>query len=99
EPHLVHITSDFISACLPDSLGSLTGDKSVSTVFDNTKIKRFVPGFCATVPYAQGVRSTLAWFDADPARKLIDAQADAAWDKLLDAYEYGARAALERFQS
>jgi len=99
EPRLVHITSDFISACLPDSLGSLTGDKSVSTVFDNTKIKRFVPGFCATVPYAQGVRRTLAWFDADPARKLIDAEADAAWDKLLDAYEYGTRAALERFQS
>ena len=99
EPHLVHITSDFISACLPDSLGSLTGDKAVSTVFDNAKIKRFVPGFCATVPFAQGIRRTLAWFDADPARKLIDAEANAAWDKLLDAYEHGTRAALERFQS
>ncbi len=99
EPHFVHITSDFIAACLPDALGSLIGDKAVSTVFDNTKIKRFVPGFCATVPFAQGIRRTLAWFDADPARKLIDAEADAAWDKLLDAYEYGTRAALERFQS
>ena len=99
EAHFVHITSDFISACMPDSLGGLTGDKSVSTVFDNTKIKRFVPGFCATVPYVQGIRCTLAWFDADPARKLIDTEADAAWDKLIDAYEYGTRAALERFQS
>ncbi len=95
----VHIASDFIAACLPDALGSLIGDKAVSTVFDNTKIKRFVPAYCATVPFAQGIRRTLAWFDADPARKLIDAEADAAWDKLIDAYEYGTRAALDRFQA
>ncbi len=98
EPRLVHIPSETIAACLPDALGSLIGDKAVSTVFDNTKIKRFVPGYCATVPFAQGIRRTLAWFDADPARKLIDAEASAAWDKLIDAYEYGTRAALERFQ-
>jgi len=95
----IHIPSDFIAACLPDALGSLTGDKSVSTVFDNTKIKRFVPGYCATMPFAQGIRRTLAWFDADPARKVIDTDADAAWNKLIEAYEYGTRAALDRFES
>jgi nucleoside-diphosphate-sugar epimerase len=99
EPHLVHIPSEFIAACLPDALGSLIGDKAVSVVFDNTKIKRFVPGFCATVPFAQGIRRTLAWFDAHPARKLIDAEANATWDKLIEAYEEGTRLALERFQS
>ena len=99
EPQLVHIPSEFIAACLPDALGSLIGDKAVSTVFDNSKIKRFVPGYCATVPFAQGIRRTLAWFDADPARKQIDEAASAAWDKLIDAYEDGTRAALRRFQS
>ena len=44
EPELVHIPSDFIGACLPDKLGGLIGDKAVSVVFDNSKIKRFVPG-------------------------------------------------------
>src|ERR1051326_1602119 len=48
EPNLLHIPSDFIVACLPDKEGSLLGDKSYSVVFDNTKIKRFVPGYCAT---------------------------------------------------
>ena len=99
EPQLLHIPSDFIAACLPDALGGLTGDKSVSVVFDNSKIKRFVPGYCATMPFGRGVRQTMAWFDADPARKLIDAEANAAWDKLIDAYEDGAREAVRRFQA
>jgi nucleoside-diphosphate-sugar epimerase len=98
QPQLVHIPSDFIAACQPDEVGSLIGDKAVSVVFDNTKIKRFVPGYCATVPFAQGIRRTLAWFDADPARKQIDDQANAAWDKLIDAYESGTREALRRFR-
>jgi nucleoside-diphosphate-sugar epimerase len=98
QPQLVHIPSDFIAACLPEELGSLIGDKAASVVFDNTKIKRFVPGYCATLPFAQGIRRTLAWFDADPARKQIDEAANAAWDKLIDAYESGASEALRRFR-
>jgi len=96
EPQLIHIASDLIAACLPEALGSLTGDKSVSVVFDNTKIKRFVPGYCATVPFAEGIRRTLAWFDADPARKQIDDDANAKWDRLIEAYERGAAEALRR---
>ena len=86
-------------ACFPDSLGSLIGDKAVSVVFDNTKIKRFVPDFCATVPFAQGIRRTLAWFDADPARRQIDDDANARWDKLIDAYERGTEEALRLFRA
>ena len=94
---LVHIPSDFIAACVPDKLGGLTGDKAVSVVFDNTKIKRFVPGYCATVSYAEGVRRTLAWFDADAGRRLIDEEANAKWDKLIDVYERGLRDAVAAF--
>lgn len=99
EPRIVHIPSDFIGACLPDRLGSLLGDKSVSAVFDNSKLKRFVPDFRATMPYAEGIRRTLAWFDADPSRQTIDSEADAMLDKLIDAYEAGIAGALRQFQS
>jgi nucleoside-diphosphate-sugar epimerase len=99
EPKLVHIPSDFLAACQPEELGNLTGDKSVSVVFDNSKIKRFVPGYCATMPFARGIRRTLAWFDADPARRQVDADAGAAWDKLIDAWEKGTAEALWRFQA
>ena len=89
EPKLVHIASDYISACLPDQTGSLTGDKAVSVVFDNTKIKRFVPDFCATTQFVEGIRKSLAWFDADATRKQIDQEANATWDKLIRLYERG----------
>jgi nucleoside-diphosphate-sugar epimerase len=99
DPQLVHIPSDFIGACLPEKLGGLIGDKAVSVVFDNSKIKRFVPGYCATMPFAQGIRRTLAWFDADPARKQIDTDANVVWDRLIDAYERGTSEALRYFHS
>jgi nucleoside-diphosphate-sugar epimerase len=97
EPRLVHVPSDFIVACLAAQQGSLIGDKSVSVVFDNSKIKRFVPGYCATTSFAEGIRRTLSWFNADPARQQIDSAENLAWDKLIDAYEKGLSAAARTF--
>ena len=99
EARIVHIASEFVGACIPDEVGNLTGDKAVSVVFDNSKIKRFVPGYCARVPFAQGIRRTIEWFDADSRRKQIDEDANASWDKLIDAYESGLGEALRRFRS
>jgi nucleoside-diphosphate-sugar epimerase len=98
EPQIIHIPSDFIAACLPDKLGGLTGDKSVSVVFDNSKIKRFVPDYHATVPYFEGVRRTVAWFDGDQMRRQIDEAANARWDRLIEVYERGLSAALASFK-
>jgi len=39
-----------------------------------------VPEYCATVRFGEGIRRTLAWFDADPARREIDDEANARWD-------------------
>src|SRR5713226_10591788 len=97
EPHLVHIPSDFIAACVPEKTGTLIGDKSVSVVFDNSKIKRFVPGYCATTTFAEGIRQSLTWFNADPSRKQIDRQVNATMDKLIAAYEKGMSAAVRSF--
>jgi nucleoside-diphosphate-sugar epimerase len=99
EAQIVHIASDFISACMPEELGSLTGDKAASVVFDNTKIKRFVPGYCAKVPFAQGIQRTIDWFDADSRRKQIDEAMNAQWDALIEAYENGLDEAKRRFRT
>ncbi|HEX3353263.1 MAG TPA: SDR family oxidoreductase [Terriglobales bacterium] len=98
EARIVHNPSDFMVACLPEMEGTLIGDKSVSVVFDNSKIKRFVPEFVATTRFAQGIRQSLDWFDADPARKLIDAEESAVWDKLIESYEKGLAEAAGRFR-
>ena len=94
EPQLVHIASDFLGACVPDFIGSLTGDKSASVVFDNSKVKRFVPGYSARVPYAEGVERTIAWFDGEAGRRAIDEQANADWDKIIAGYERGLEATV-----
>ena len=96
---IVHIASDFIAACMPEMTGTLLGDKSVSAVFDTSKIKRFVPDFRATTPYSEGIRRTVAWFDADASRRQVDAQMDARWDRLIEAYERGLASAVARFAS
>jgi nucleoside-diphosphate-sugar epimerase len=98
EARIVHIASDFIAACLPEMRGTLLGDKAVSAVFDTTKIKRFVPDFQATTPFAEGIRRTVAWFDADPARQQVDAGMDARWDRLVAAYDLGLANAVAAFE-
>lgn len=86
EPQIVHIASDLIAKFEPSRMGSLVGDKSVSVIFDNTKIKTFVPEFKATIPFKQGIRETIDWFEADPARQIIDAETEEWVDRLLGAY-------------
>ena len=87
EPNFVHIASDLIAAYNPGAVGDLIGDKINSSVFDNRKIKRFVPDFKCEVSWAEGVRRSLAWFAADPARQTIDAAMNQTWDRIINAYE------------
>jgi nucleoside-diphosphate-sugar epimerase len=93
-PKLVHIASDFICACVPSMKGTLIGDKSNCALFDNSKIRRFVPDFVATRRYRDGIARTVAWFDSDPERQEIDHEASASWDRLIGAYERGLDAAV-----
>lgn len=92
-PKFVHMASDFIIACVPAVEGTLLGDKAISAVFDNAKLKRLVPGFSAKTSFATGIRRTLAWFEADPARQVVDPELNTRWDKLIAAYERGLAAA------
>lgn len=89
-PKLVHIPSDFIAQHAPETGAGLIGDKSWSVIFDNTKIKTFVPGYQATITFREGIRRTLAWYHADHQRCWIDAAVNEEMDRLLAAY--GSRA-------
>ena len=86
EVEFVHIPSELLAAYDDHFTGSLIGDKANSVVFDNSKIKRFVPEFDCKVHWAEGVRRSLAWFAADPARRTLDSEANQRWDALIAAY-------------
>jgi nucleoside-diphosphate-sugar epimerase len=84
--HPVYIASDLLAEYDPDLRGSLIGDKVNSVVFDNTKIKSLVPEFNCTVPWAEGVRRSIKWFEADLTRCTVDEQANQLWDRIIQNY-------------
>lgn len=92
ELNAVHIASDFIcdeadKLGLPRMRGTLLGDKAHSAIFDNSKIKDFVPGYLATIPFREGIKRTVDWFDADPSRIRIDQSNNQLMDHILKQYD------------
>ena len=87
QPNMIHIPSDLIAAYWPHAVGSLIGDKVNSAVFDNSKIKQFVPDFHCDIPWAEGVRRAITWHEADPSRMTIDSEVNELWDRIIMAYE------------
>ena len=85
-PRIVHVPSDFVARVCPERGKSLLGDKAHSAIFDNSKIKRYVPEFRATMSFAEGVRRSLAWLDAHPESKKVDAVIDGEYEKVLEAW-------------
>jgi nucleoside-diphosphate-sugar epimerase len=86
EANVVHIPSDFIARVAPGRAGSLLGDKQWSAVFDNGKIERFVPGFRAAIPFREGIRRTLEWFEMDERRRRVDEKVREETEHILGAY-------------
>jgi len=86
-PNVIHIPSDLIAMYDPHSLGSLVGDKANSVVFDNSKIKHFVPDYVCEVNWSEGVRRSLAWFEAHPEFQTIDHEMNSVWDRIIASYE------------
>ncbi len=84
---LVHVPSELIAAYDQDWGDGLLGDKAHSMIFDNTKIKRLVPDYAAAIPFAQGAKEIAAWFDSDPAHRVVDEQLNRTIDRILAAYE------------
>lgn len=85
EAKIVHVPSDVIAHYDPRWGESLLGDKTHSVLFDNTKIKRLVPGFSAKIPFSQGAREIIDYYDADASRRTVDEAFDERVDRILRA--------------
>ena len=86
-----YVSSEFLAAVGDkygfDFTGSLIGDKSVSVVFDNSKLKRAVPDMKTTVRFDQGVRIALDYIMAHPELQVEDPEFDSWCDKVIEALE------------
>jgi nucleoside-diphosphate-sugar epimerase len=82
-----HVSTDFLTACKTDLEGGLIGDKSNSVCFDNSKIKRLVPDYVATVRFDQGVRISLNYMLSHPELQVMDEEFDRFCDNVIRAQQ------------
>jgi len=88
EPRIVHIPADDILAAAPDWFWSelILGDLSHSAVFDNSKIRRYVPGFAPRLTFHAAVSDLVRWRAEHSGQCQPDPAADAVMDRLAGGY-------------
>lgn len=90
-----YVSSEFLHAVSHyDFEGSLTGDKSNSVVFQNTKLKRTVPDLNMNIRFDQGIRITLDYVLSHPECQVPDPEFDAWCDKVIAALEAAKKSIL-----
>ncbi len=85
-----HVSSDFLTAVGAANgfdFDGLLGDKAVSVVFDNTKLKTLVPEMATRVPFYRGVRIALDYILSHPECQVEDPEFDAFCDRVIAAQE------------
>ncbi|MCR5847791.1 MAG: SDR family oxidoreductase [Lachnospiraceae bacterium] len=91
-----YVSSEYLSAVGDrygfDFEGSLIGDKAVSVVFDNSKLKRIVPEMKTNIRFNEGVRRSLEYVLSHPECQTEDPEFDAWCDRLIDALEEAKKA-------
>lgn len=93
EARLVHVPTDFLPLAAPDWRWSdlIRGDLQHSVLLDNTKIRRYVPGFAPRVPFHRAVHGIVAWRRDHPDFTRPDPEVDAIIDRLVTGYHEAAR--------
>ncbi len=84
EANIVHVSSDMICKHFPESRGTLLGDKAHSAIFDNSKIKRFVPAYSADIPFRTGIVETIEKFNTLQGFQKINEEMNNKLDAFLD---------------
>ena len=85
-----YVASDYLAAVAPpayDLRGGLLGDKAVTVVFDCNKLKRAVPGFCATTRLEQGFRKAISYMMEHPEAQVEDPEFDSWCDRVIETLE------------
>lgn len=87
----VHVSSEYLADVGArygyDFGGSLLGDKAVTVIFDNSKLKRAVPDMRTSVRFDQGVRLALDYILSHPECQQEDPEFDAWCDRVIAAVE------------
>ncbi len=61
-------------------------DKANTVIFDNSKLKRLVPSFCAEIRFDQGVKQSMAHILSQKELQIEDPEFDAFCDSMIESY-------------
>lgn len=84
EPQLVHISSSMLKDANPDLFSHLYYEKSYSGLFDNSKLKRDLPGYQASISLSSGLAMMLEWYEREGHS--VDESKDRLEDRLTAFY-------------
>jgi nucleoside-diphosphate-sugar epimerase len=98
EAKLVHVPSELFPVVAPDWFWSdlLVGDLAHSAVFDNSKIRGFVPGFVPRLTFHRAAHRMMQWRRSHPGQTGCDPATDAVLERVVGAYRAGRQAFAER---
>jgi nucleoside-diphosphate-sugar epimerase len=86
-PKIVYIPSDIIARYDPEIGAGLLGDKTHSMIFDNSKIRKFVPEFNPKIPFREGAKEIIDWFNEKTVHSEPSAAINELMDKLISDFE------------
>ncbi|MCB9500812.1 MAG: NAD-dependent epimerase/dehydratase family protein [Deferribacteres bacterium] len=86
EPNLVHVPSAVIARYDKEIGDGLLGDKTHSMIFDNAKIKGFVPEFNCRIPFRQGAKEIVKWYTENQQAQNFDKRIDSLMDVIIRDY-------------
>lgn len=81
---LEHISTDTLCRFIPEEYAAQTGDKAQTAVFDNSKIKSFVPDFVCKTPFVEGISGCIRYYEENPDKCVEDPEWDALVDEIIE---------------
>src|SRR6266567_7165234 len=87
-PRIVHIPSEHIMAGAPDWFWSelILGDLSHSAIFDNSKVRRYVPDFAPRRTFHAAAADLVRWRAEHAGQCRPASDVDAIMDRLVGGY-------------
>lgn len=86
-PNIVHIPSDVIVRYDAEIGAGLLGDKAHSMIFDNSKIKKFVPDFNPQVKFSEGAKEVIKWYKENTLQLAVDSHINEFMDKIIGDFK------------
>ena len=94
EAKLVHVPSEFYPVAAPDWFWSdlILGDLAHSAIFDNSKIRRYVPSFSPRLTFHRAALGMVQWRAEHPEETKPNPETDAFIDRLAQGYHEARKA-------